>query len=359
MKVLCKPSDSAAGGKGSQKGKLLKQGSSLARSKDWFGSMSLMNTLYVWFPASWGPAVVEAISKRNETWLAQHPVQRDPAMFNASEVEKGPAAREMTYKIQKWNVVSRRVHPILVANARVDWLALQDSELTQNLAILRDGILRDVFSQRASSAWQGAQPQRLTVSLLLPGGGIADQWLDFLQSQRQCWPAMTTPHASLAPISTQTFQRERRHMQSKHLWDSINIDWQALSRKLYAFKPTGLTRAELWEHLFVTKHRANPWQEREYQGPYRDEVYGQWYQEKRHMDAYKVSTFPFCINVEVAMAGFNIDNVAANKALKDAKTRHARRWQTKEGTYRIKGQLPPDVRDNGDIVMADTSPDLR
>ena len=106
--------------------------------------------------------------------------------------------------IGKWNVVSQRVHPILVANARVDWLALQDSELTQNLTILREGILRDVFSQRASSAWQGAQPQRLTVSLLLPGGGTADQWLDFLQSQRQFWPAMTTRRASLAPISTQT-----------------------------------------------------------------------------------------------------------------------------------------------------------
>ena len=76
---------------------------------------------------------------------------------------------------------------------------------------------------------QGAQPQRLTVSLLLPGGGTADQWLDFLQSQRQFWPAMTTRHASLAPISAQTFQRERRHMQSKHLWDTIKIDWQQLS----------------------------------------------------------------------------------------------------------------------------------
>ena len=76
VKILCKPSDSAAGGKGSKKGKLLKQGSSLARFTEWFGSMSLMNTLYVWFPASWGPSVVEAISKRNQTRLAQHPVQR-------------------------------------------------------------------------------------------------------------------------------------------------------------------------------------------------------------------------------------------------------------------------------------------
>ena len=114
---------------GTKKGKLLKQGSSLARFNEWFGSMSLMNTLSVWFP---------------------------------------------THKIQKWNVISRRVHPILVANARVDWLALQDTELTQNFPILREGILH-VFSQRASSAWQGAQPQRVTVSLLLPGSGTADQ----------------------------------------------------------------------------------------------------------------------------------------------------------------------------------------
>ena len=360
VKVLCKPSDSAAGGKGTHKGKPLKQGGALARFNDWFGSMSLMNTLYVWFPASWGPSVVEAISKRNQTWLQQHPVRRDPAMFNASEVENGPASREMTYKIQKWNVVSQRVHPILVANARVDWLALQDSELTQQLTILREGILRDVFSQRACSAWQGAQPQRLTVSLLLPGGGTADQWLDFLQSQRQFWPAMTTRHASLAPISTPTFQRERRHMQSKHLWDTINIDWQKLSCKLYAYKPTGLTRGELWEHLFITKHRANPYQEREYQGADRDAVYERWYQGQRYMGACKVTKPPFCIDVDVAMVGFNIDNVAAKKALKDAKTRHARRWQTKEGTYRLKEQLKeqllPDVRDN-DIVMADSSAD--
>ena len=116
--------------------------------------------------------------------MANSPVQRDPAMFNATEVENGPAAREMFYKIQKWNVRSRRVYPILLANTRVDWLALEDSELTRNFPILREGILRDVFSQRASSAWQGAQPQRVTVSLLLPSGGTADQWLDFLQSQR-------------------------------------------------------------------------------------------------------------------------------------------------------------------------------
>ena len=79
----------------------------------------------------------------------------------------------MTYKIQKWNIKSNRVYPILMANTRVDWLALEDSKLTQNYPILRKGILRDVFSQRASSAWQDAQLQRVKVSLLLPGSGTA------------------------------------------------------------------------------------------------------------------------------------------------------------------------------------------
>ena len=99
--------------------------------------------------------------------------------------------------MQKWNVNSDKVHPILVANARVDWMYLPD-----------------VFSQRASSAWQGMQPQRLTVSLLLPCmNSKADEWLDF-------WPTVTTRHASLAPIELGTFRRERRLMQSKHLWDT-------------------------------------------------------------------------------------------------------------------------------------------
>ena len=54
-------------------------------------------------------------------------------MFNPLEVQNGPASRDMRYKIQKWNVNSEKVHPILVANARVDWMSLDDSDITQQL----------------------------------------------------------------------------------------------------------------------------------------------------------------------------------------------------------------------------------
>ena len=147
-------------------------------------------------------------------------------MFNSQEVHNATASRDMRYKIQKWNVNSDKVHPILVANARVDWLYLDDTDIIQQFVILREGILRDVFSQRASSAWQGMQPQRLTVSLLLPCmDGEADEWLDFMQCQKQFWPTMTTRHASLVPIEMGVYRRERRLMQSKPLWDNLDIDW--------------------------------------------------------------------------------------------------------------------------------------
>ena len=190
----------------------------------------MMNILYVWFPASWGPSVVEAIQKRNETWLAQKPVIRDPQMFNRAEVTMGPLSRELTYKIQKWNVNSDGFHPILVANARVDWLALKDDDITNKFSILLEGILQDVFSQRAFSAWQGAQPQKIIVSLLLPGTSTAAEWRDLLQSRRQFWPMLTTRHALLVPLCADALQRERRQMQSKHRWYNIDINWGELDK---------------------------------------------------------------------------------------------------------------------------------
>ena len=47
-----------------------------------------------------------------------------------------------------------------------------------------------------------------------------------------------------------------------------------------------------------------------------------------------------------AIQAFTVENDVAKKAVVVVRDRHARRWQTKEGTYRIKKQLDlPDVRD--------------
>ena len=48
---------------------------------------------------------------------------------------------------------------------------------------LKEGILRDVFMQKAVVAWDNAPSNRIMVSLLLPGPMEMDQWLKGCQSQ--------------------------------------------------------------------------------------------------------------------------------------------------------------------------------
>ena len=345
VKVICRTEESRPGGKGLKPGKPKKKGL-LSSFGDWFGSINMMNILYVWFPASWGPSVVEAIQKRNVTCLAKKPIVRDPHIFDRKEAAKGSRAREVTCRIQKWNIKADGFHPILVANARVDWLAMKDDDITKKFPILLEGILQDVFSQRASSAWQGAQPQKLTVSMLLPGTSSAAEWRDLLQSRRQFWPTLTTRHASLVPVSAEALQRERRQMQAKHLWYNLDIRWIDLEEKLEVLAPTGLTKNDIWRHLFLTKQRKNPYEEGCYNGEDFEDVKRQWEAKKEYFLEYKKDgSHPPCIDLAMALHGFGIDNTAAHHAIEDSKALHARRWQTKDGIYRIKRQALPDVRD--------------
>ena len=87
-------------------------------------------------------------------------------MFNPLEVQNGTVSRDMRYKIQKWNVNSDKVHPILVANARVDWMYLDDSDITQQFEILSEGILRDVFSQRGVARNAATEAHSVTPAAL-------------------------------------------------------------------------------------------------------------------------------------------------------------------------------------------------
>ena len=45
---------------------------------------------------------------------------------------------------------------VLNVSSRVTWLELDDKALLDSYAVLQEGILCDVFSQKCSAAWQGA-----------------------------------------------------------------------------------------------------------------------------------------------------------------------------------------------------------
>ena len=77
-----------------------------------------------------------------------------------------------------------------------------------------------------------------------------------------------------------------------------------------------------------------------------EDVKQKWEDKKHYFEQYKKDVpRPPCIDLDRAILGFNIDNSAALQAIEDSKALHARRWQTKEGTYRIKRRALPDVRD--------------
>ena len=87
VKVICRTEESRPGGRGRKPGEPKKKGL-LASFEEWFGSINMMNILYVWFPASWGPSVVEAIQTRNVTCLAKKPIVRDPHIFDRKEAAR-------------------------------------------------------------------------------------------------------------------------------------------------------------------------------------------------------------------------------------------------------------------------------
>ena len=83
-----------------------------------------------------------------------------------------------------------------------------------------------------------------------------------------------------------------------------------------------------------------------YTGEDVEDVKQKWEDKKHYFEQYKKDgVCPPGIDLDRATLGFNGDNTAAFQAIEDSKALHARRWQTKDGTYRIKRRALPDVRD--------------
>ena len=113
-----------------------------------------------------------------------------------------------------------------------------------------EGILCDVFSQKFSAAWQGARGERLTVGIMLPGRQDADDWLNFMLSQKNLWPTFTTRGTLIEEISEQVFSKERRRLQARHLWMEVKLRWGVLADRMYVKAPTGKSKKELDALLF-------------------------------------------------------------------------------------------------------------
>ena len=91
--------------------------------------------------------------------------------------------------------------------------------------------------------------ERLTVGIMLPGRQDADDWLNFMLSQKNfglpnLWPTFTTRGTLTEEISEQVFSKERRRLQAKHLWMVVKLRWGVLADRMYVKAPTGKSKEE-------------------------------------------------------------------------------------------------------------------
>ena len=251
--------------------------------------------------------------------------------------------------IRSWSLPGTAVMPVLNVSSRVTWLELDDKALLDSYDVLQEGILCDVFSQKCSAAWQGAPGQRLTVSIMLPGRQLADEWLDFMLSQRNLWPTFTTKGAPTEMITERTFRKERRRLQAKHLWMDIKITWNLLFNRMYTEAPTGMSREQLYDLLFnrATKgNQRNPYEEKAHSGPDYNVVRGEWKQSQWWMWHYKDQRAQDVLDINGFIHAFRGKDENAHAVIDTYMDYCAKRWRTREGTYQLKRRrLLPDVRD--------------
>ena len=156
---------------------------------------------------------------------------------------------EVMYKIRQWSLPGATVVPVLNVSSRVFWLELDDKALLDSYTVLQEGILCDVFSQKCSAAWQGAPGERLTVAIMLPGRQDADDWLNFMLSQKNLWPTFTTRGTLTEEVSEQVFRKERRRLQAKHLWMEIKLRGHPIHRVVSLLQGLPKQRAERKEEV--------------------------------------------------------------------------------------------------------------
>ena len=189
--------------------------------------------LFSWSPSAWESTYTQEgrpVSGPSHTApQASYWHQHSQGATGSSEPMEDNDSTEVKYKIRQWSLPGATVVPVVNVSSRVFWLELDDKALLDSYGVLQEGILCDVFSQKCSAAWQGARGEPLTVSVMLPGRQDADDWLNFMLSQKNLWPTFTTRGTITEEISAQVFSKERRRLQAQHLWMVVNLKWGGAS----------------------------------------------------------------------------------------------------------------------------------
>ena len=328
VKILCLPYD----GRAQQRHE--RRHESVLCFETLFGAGCWVDSMFVWFPAAWMPLVVDAIRAKNVWWEGVGGHQGAVASTDPLQAPL-PYNREFSFKFKKWQIDEDGKSPILNARVNVDWLTLDTKIFAHFFPQLYNGILDDVFTQKASMGWHPASTCRLVVSLLLPGSLEVEDWLLLARQKRNMWPMQMTTHTVASNLSTEQFmRRERRRLKARHIWVALNPQWIKLKERLFTRHVTNLGWGVLHERLFLNKYGSQQrfWGERP-SGRKR----GQWFQQS--------ATAPFPSQLVLSRHFLQFDYADANswKWIHQQEHNVPQVWHTRQGVYRRK--VLADVRD--------------
>ena len=149
---------------------------------------------------------------------------------------------------------------------------------------LNAGLLDDVYFHKVVTAWERAAPTRVQVSLLLPSWEPAEGWLHSVRTSRHLWPLQMSNTGTLPKVSAkQCMARERKRLRTRHVWETLDLNWAAMKEYLFTRGPTGMDRQELYNTLFGRARQSSArWQQAVYRGPGAAQIQQYWDQTKAY-----------------------------------------------------------------------------
>ena len=235
---------------------------------------------------------------------------------------------------------------MLQSRINVDWLTFDPRMFVPLFPRLKEGILCDVFIQKAVVAWDSAPGNRIMVSLLLPGCMEMDQWLKEVRACINMWPLQKTTHVVSNQMATDVFmRRERRRLQARHIWVKIEPVWTKIRDRVWTKQATGLPYDALFRRLFLHEYtEESRWLENSYRGQHWRWVQQQWRNCQTWFAEQAVARFPSQWVSTLYLHGLDQLDALAWQWMDQHENLLEQVWRTRQGTFRRK--RPPDVRDD-------------
>ena len=160
------------------------------------------------------------------------------------------------------------------------------------------------------------------------------------------WPLQMTSHSAANQLPTEIFmRRERRRLQARHIWKTVQPNWPMIKARVWTKHATGLLPTALHRRLFLYEFtEESRWLENPYKGPNEHRVKWEWKCCRDWFTAQATAQIPSqWVSTPYLQRLDQLDELSW-QCIDHHERIVVQVWHTKQGVFRRK--LPPDVRDD-------------